>query len=129
MGCICVDRRSGNLSLTFQQGNNVLIEMTHMNDGTITDIEPAFDIIYGVYDISSGERIMEGSYRAGGRITKHSIGVYYFQLSHEDTESLIGTFKLELTIVDRNDPNEVKVAHANQLIFMSFEPRQNNDLI
>lgn len=129
MGCVCVNRKTGDITLTFQQGNNVLIEFTHINDGVVTDIEPAFDILYGVYDQNTGERIMDGSYRAGGRITRNSIGVYYFNMTHEDTESLLGTYKLEITIVDRNDPREVKVAHANQLIFMYFEPRQNNDLI
>lgn len=127
MGCVCL--RKGDISFDFQTGNNTLIEFTHIHDGVITDIEPSFDIIYGVYDMSSGARIMDGSYRAGGRITRQTIGVYYFQLSHEDTENLVGTYKLEVTFIDRNDRNAVKVAHANQLIYMTFEPRQNNDLI
>lgn len=130
MGCACVDKTNGNISLPFQQGNNVLIEFVHIVDDVVIDLAPDLDLIYGLYDISDGSRIMSGSYRNGGsKISKHDTGVYYFKLSHEDTENLIGTFKLEMTKVDRSDPDNVGVAHANQLIFMYFEPRQNNDLI
>lgn len=113
------------INFSFQQGNNVLLELTHILDDVVQNIETGYDILYGIYDYQENT-IVAGRYSdENSRITRNAVGVYYLQFSHEDTKSLVGDYVLELSVVGAENS---EVCHANQLIYIQFEARKNNRL-
>lgn len=117
--------RGRGINFSFQQGNNVLIELTHINDDMVQDIENGFDILYGIYDYD-GNTMVDGKFSdENSRIKRNAVGVYYLEFSHDDTVNLAGDYVMEISIVGESS-SVVNVCHANQLIYLHFEIRQNN---
>lgn len=124
MSCKCCN---GNVKLIFQQGNNVLLELTYSEDDVVTNIEQGFDLICGIYDVY-GKRVYSCKLSDNTDLTRIDTGVYYLKLGHELTVEWLGEFTVELTLVDGSG-NEVQVSHADELVTIIFEPRKNNNLI
>ena len=55
MSCKCCN---GKVTLTFQQGNNVMLEFTHLDDDVVCNFEQGYDLICGIY-ISSDIAILQ----------------------------------------------------------------------
>lgn len=124
MSCKCCD---GKVKLTFQQGNNVLLELTHLEDDVVSNFENGYDLICGIYDVY-GKRVYSCRLSDNTDLVRIETGVYYLTLDHELTVNWLGEFTVELTLVD-GQGHEVEVSHANELVTMIFEPRKNNELV
>jgi len=124
MSCNCCN---GKVKLTFQQGNNVLLELTYSDDDIVTNIEQGYDLICGIYDVH-GNMVYSCKLSDNTDLKRIETGVYYLTLDHELTVAWLGEYTVELTLVDGSG-NKIQVCHADELVTIVFEPRKNNNLI
>ena len=91
-------------------------------NGVPTNIRPNEDIVIGFYDdFGEGSIIKFSKKQIVQQIKKP--GCYTAFISHDITKNFIGLVNIEITIYDNS---KKVVSHADKIIEMYFDERQNN---
>lgn len=107
---------------TLPQGDDFTLAVIVREGDTPTALPAGGNMIAAFYS-PSGELLY--SAKLGDGITFDSVNTQYLvAVSHDNSVAMVGVVKVEITTTDGDG-----VAHAPQLYFVMFEPRQNNSLI
>lgn len=124
MGCNCnSNNRCNGVLSTMQTGDTYRVYVNFSVDGEPVELALDCDLIVGFYDTKKNP-IVHGSL-SGGRVVGVG-GQYYIEVSHEESLLMRGKVLMELTVTKANG---TKVYHADKVVTIGFEPRNNNNII
>ena len=123
-GCGCGCDGGVSTEVTIQQGDTFSLQFEYKEDDVPLVIPEGYDLICGIYD-SMGALIQYGKI-SEGTVVPYENGTYLIEISHESSMRMVGEVSIELTLVDTDGRF---VDHASDIVYMSAEPRNNNQLI
>lgn len=109
-------------TIRLQQGDSFSMNFIIKENGVPTNIRPNEDLVIGFYDEFGDGNIIKLSNKQIVPQAKKP-GYYVAFISHDITKNFIGLVNIEITIYDNS---KKVVSHADKIIEMYFNERQNN---
>lgn len=109
---------------TIQQGDTFGIGFQYKEDNEPTALPEGYDLIVGIY--SQMNQPLKVGKLSDNTIADNGGGSYTLSVSHAESMTMMGMVRMEITIAD-SERNVVD--HASSTVMLSFEPRNNNDLL